>query len=656
MTSRPGFWAFLKEWQQLFRAFWLADLGSLRSAALVLSAVLAALAASALMIAAAANLLRVLLGDGRLTLVFPYLRPALSLWHLPGLSWAGLGLCTAAGVLGVALLPARRPPAQHWRWWALLVLLILLVVGTAVDVAFTQGNGAVMEALNARSAPRFWASALGLGAIYLLTLPLQYLSGYGQQCLALVWRAAATTALQRRYLQDHAYERLGRQGLYPGNGQIDNPDQRIADDVNRVVFSSTELLFGFCATLLSLAAYVLVLVGISGWLVVALVVSTLIGNVAIATLVRQLAGLSVRQQGLEANYRYALMHLRSHAEAVAMLRGERAVALGLLQRLQPLLHNLERVIRWRELVSQSSSLYGFVMQFVPYVILASAYFGGHLGLGELTVGSIAFGQVQIALSFLVDRADVFAGLFASLHRISTLQNACTPAQPAARGRTRHGIETASSALVRIQDLTVGHPQGRGVLIHRLQLSLEPGERLLISGPSGCGKTTLLRVLAGLMDPVQGRVSLPPGRGWMLLPQQPFMALGTLRQQLTFPCHRSAAADPLLRQVLLQVGLADLAERYPSLDAEDDWARVLSGGEQQRLAIVRVLLQHPQLVMLDEASSATDLASERRLYRLLIAQGFTLISVGHRPSLRAFHGRELCLDGHGGWEHRLIEQA
>ena len=650
--AAPAFRTFLQEWRQSIAAFLLGTLSPWRAVALLSCAALASLAASGLLIGGGARLLRAGLGSQRLAMVFPYLEPALELWHLPGQPWLALGLIVLGGVAGVALLPQPLPRAMRRRWWALLALFTLLVVGTAVDVAFTEGNGAVMEALNARSAPRFWASALGLGAIYLLTLPLQYLNGYGQQCLALVWRAGATADLQRRYLRRHAYDRLERRGSADPQSRIDNPDQRIADDLNRVVFSSTDLLFGFCATLLSLAAYVLVLVGISGWLVLALAVATLVGNASIASLVRQLSGLSVRQQGLEADYRFALMHLRSHAEGVAMLRGERAVAVGLLQRLQLLLLNLERVIRWRELVSQSSALYAFVMQFVPYLILASAYFSGHLGLGQLTVGSIAFGQVQTALSFLIDRADAFSGLFASLHRVSQLQHACQPDRPSPSQRSAPA--SASACLAQVEGLSVGHPRGSGLLIEGLQLAVRPGDRLLISGPSGCGKTTLLRVMAGLVDPLQGTVRLPPDRDWMLLPQQPYLPLGSLRQQLTFPRYCSAAADGLLRELLDQVGLVDLSERYPSLDAEDDWARVLSGGEQQRLSIVRLLLHRPRLVMLDEATSATDLASESLLYSLLLEYGFSVISVGHRPSLRAFHRRELRLDGRGGWQLEAIQ--
>ncbi len=309
------------------------------------------------------------------------------------------------------------------RWLALTLLLALLVLTTAVDVAFTEGNGAGMDALNVRSAPRFWGTAAGLIGIYLLTLPVECLNTYGQQRFSLAWRDRTTNVLSAAYLTGHAYLRL------EASGAIDNQDQRIADDVQRAVVSSTSLFFGFCAALLALGAYVLVLFGISGTLVLTLVIATVAGNAVILRRGRRLAALTFRQQALEADFRFALMHLRRHAESIALLRGEPWERTGLGRRIGRVLVNLERVIRWRAFVGQGSGLYGFLMQFVPYLVLSGADFSGRVSLGRLTVGSIAFGQVQAALSFLVNRADDFSGLFASLHRIGELRAATGARHP-----------------------------------------------------------------------------------------------------------------------------------------------------------------------------------------------------------------------------------
>jgi putative ATP-binding cassette transporter len=362
------------------------------------------------------------------------------------------------------------------------------------------------------------------------------------------------------------------------------------------------------------------------------------------------------------------MHLRSHAESVAFLRGEGRQGALLGRRFARVLVNLERVIRWRAFVGQGSGLYAFLMQFVPYLVLSGAYFGGRVSLGQLTVGSIAFGQVQAALSFLIDRADDFSGLFASLHRIGELRGAAdaiTAAPPVATPPVATPplpvvpTTPAEAGLLRLEDLSVGSPDDGRVLVQGLDLCLAPGERLLISGPSGCGKTTLLRVLCGLVPAAGGRLLLPPPASTMVLPQKPFLALGSLRDQLLATWPEAPAGpgasppptppdDDQLRRVLRAVQLDTLVGRYPDLDTEADWDQVLSGGEQQRLGFARLLLGIPPLVLLDEATSALDLAGERHLYGLLLDAGAALISVGHRPSLEAFHDRVLRLDGQGGW--------
>lgn len=210
--------------------------------------------------------------------------------------------------------------------------------------------------------------------------------------------------------------------------------------------------------------------------------------------------------------------------------------------------------------------------------------------------------------------------------------------------------------LRLCDLGVVHPGLGRLLLQGLDLNLTVGQRLLITGPSGSGKTSLLRVLCGLTQPASGRLERPGPDQTLVLPQQPFLPLGSLRDQLLFPGQTGSAdvSDQALRQLMDRVGLADLAGRHADLGVEDDWGRVLSGGEQQRLGFARLLLRRPGLAILDEASSALDLAAEASLYALLVQAGPTVVSVGHRPSLRAFHHTELQLDGQGGW--RLIPIA
>jgi vitamin B12/bleomycin/antimicrobial peptide transport system ATP-binding/permease protein len=684
------------------RRRWRHWLGLLPAAAAV------ALGSAVLLVGAFTLSVQALLGPVRLKLAFPYLQPALDLF-LTDRHWLLALLLTALSLAGLALQLAGMAQPLRRRWLALAALLSLLVLTTAVDVAFTEGNGAVMDALNRRSAGAFWGTAIGLVAIYLLTLPIQFLNTYGQQRFALAWRDASTGSLERGYLSGLTYYRLEAEG--PLAAQVDNPDQRIAEDIQRSVASSTDLAFGFSASLLALAAYIVVLFGISTTLVVTLLVATLIGNGLIVKLVRRLSGLNFRQQALEAEFRFALVHIRNNAEKIAFFRGEPPIALELRRRFGRLLTNLERLIRWRALVDQSTGLYAFLMQFVPYLVLSVAYFSGRVSLGQLTVASIAFSQVQSSLSFLIDRADSFAGLFASLERIGSLSRVVgngletlgdpaaprtgraaprtnppiagpasikpapdtwsVPAQPVQRQPTASPGAGTATPLLRLQGLTVTQATGGEALIRQLDLVMEACDRLLITGPSGCGKTSLLRVLSELTPAAAGSIERGDGLTMMVLPQAPYMTLGSLREQILFPglfpglpestandasingAIEVAIDDVRLRAILRQVRLQTLEQRHPDLGEINDWSRVLSGGEQQRLGFARLLLHQPDLAVLDEATSALDLASETQLYGDLVARGCALISVGHRRSLRAFHQRELQLDGQGGWTLREI---
>ena len=203
----------------------------------------------------------------------------------------------------------------------------------------------------------------------------------------------------------------------------------------------------------------------------------------------------------------------------------------------------------------------------------------------------------------------------------------------------------------LQGVTVKTPRTDNVLVRDLSFSLGNAEGLLVVGPSGCGKTSLLRVVSGLWGSPTGIV-YSPGQGDLLfIPQKPYMALGSLREQLCYPLDQARFSDEQLRAVLDQVMLGKLLQRYPDLDIKQDWPRLLSLGEQQRLAFARLLLNSPKVVVLDEATSALDVETESRLYSLLRDREVAFISVGHRPTLKDFHDTVLELSGDHDW--RLI---
>ena len=618
---------------------------------LLLLAAVSGSSLAALLMAVVLRLSAAILGPSGFNALFPYLGSLIPHLLLP---WLALGVLLCAVATAVLLLLVRNQGEQARRYWIGLSLLVgLMVVSTAADVAFTQGNGSLFDALQQKDSHRFWLAFVGLSAIYGMTLPFQWLDSYGPSLFAIQWRKFSTAALQSVYLRNRNYYQLELNS--PAN--LDNPDQRIADDIRGSVDGATSLFFGFSTSLLSFAAYILVLVKVSGWLVLTLLISTLLGNGSIALLVRRLANLTVQQQRLEANFRFALVHLRSHAEGLAFHRGEGQQARALVQRFRAVLRNAEQLVRWRSFVDQGTALYGFVMQLAPLLVLTGGFFKGAVSLGQLMVGITAFAQVQGALSFFILKADDLAHLFAGADRVERLRAACgEPAVvPTAFRSAISTMETPAAPTLQLRQMLIKPPGGRPLWAKPLNLSLESGSSLLVMGPSGCGKTSLLRTIAQLWPPLEGEVLGVPLKQMAFLPQRPYLPLGSLRDQLLVAEGNLDIADDALLSVLRKVKLDQLLERFPSLDIEENWEQVLSGGEQQRIAFARLLIQPKPLVLLDEATSALDLPTEAELYGQLLLLGGTVISVGHRSSLRGFHQHLLQFDAQGNWHFGLKAQ-
>jgi len=209
-----------------------------------------------------------------------------------------------------------------------------------------------------------------------------------------------------------------------------------------------------------------------------------------------------------------------------------------------------------------------------------------------------------------------------------------------------------AAHLALEDLEVDLPGGQR-LIAGVNLSVERGDSALLEGPSGAGKSTLIRAIAGIWPFGRGEIRVPRGARVLVLPQKPYLPIGSLRDVVSYPRPAGGVGDATLREALEVVGLSGLAGR---LDEEGHWALQLSPGEQQRIAFARALVQKPDWLLLDEATSAVDEATEARLYRTVRARlpGTALFSVGHRGTLRPLHARELVVRPDGSGPASIVE--
>lgn len=539
-------------------------------------------------------------------------------------------------------------PRRSWRPLLTLALLLFLAMAAVrMTVLFSFWYNGFYSALQALDPTAFWRF-LGIFSILASVHVVRALAdSYVGQSFDIHWRVWLNDRLTRDWLGASAYYR----GHFV-DAPVDNPDQRIEQDIAMFVTGSRTLAIGALSAVVSLVAFTGILWGLSGPLSVGgidiprAMVFVVFLYVIVATwfafkIGRPLIQLNFLSERLTANFRYALVRLRENAENIAFYQGEAAERATLWTRFAAYIANLwARVYRGLKFDGFNLSVSQVAVVF-PFILQAPRFFSGAIKLGDVMQTSQAFGQVQDALSFFRTSYDTFAQYRATLDRL----NGFLDANEAARGLPAVQTEPWRDGL-EIDGVTVTRPDG-SMLLHQLHLRLRPGQTLLIKGPSGSGKTTLLRALAGLWPYAQGRVRRPEGASALFLSQRPYLPLGDLRGAVAYPGQAQPQDDARLADALRHVNLGHLAGR---LDEVADWSRILSLGEQQRVAFARVLFNRPAIVFLDEATSATDEGLEHMLYSLLrrALPDCMLVSVGHRSTLDPFRTHRLALDGEGGW--------
>jgi putative ATP-binding cassette transporter len=546
-----------------------------------------------------------------------------------------------------------------------LVLINQIQVVIGVQLSFFSRDW--FNAIQAKDAAAFWHILLFVflpwAFILITTLVIEFVV---QSMLVIRWRRWLTEHFMAHWLTGHAHYRMSLVG-----SQADNPDQRISEDINRFIDGGTDSFGGVAgygiysysitliSTLSSLVAFVVILWTISqnftvpgtdirvpGFLVWVALVYAAIGTLATHWIGRPLIGLFFEKQKVEANFRFSLARVREYSEQVALLSGERAEQTALERSFRAIFGNYLTLMHRRKWLLAFINFYGQISPYIPYIVAAPFYFAGSIQFGVLTQTAQAFGRVESALNFFVTYYSSLATFKAVVNRLTSFASAIERAEGmATTGPTRLPARGGSPS-VALEGLGIALPDGRRI-VETEGLSYAAGESALLAGPSGSGKSTLFRAISGIWPFGEGRIHIPDGAVVMVIPQKPYIPMGTLRAAVSYPAALDAYADDDIRRALVDARMGFLADQ---LDREEIWSQRLSGGEQQRLAIARALLKQPDWLFMDESTSALDEKLEAELYQMLTQRlpKTTVVSIGHRSTLAAFHARQLHMtEGAGG---------
>ncbi|HEV2054857.1 MAG TPA: ABC transporter ATP-binding protein/permease [Methylomirabilota bacterium] len=556
---------------------------------------------------------------------------------------------------------------DRWAAWGLLLAVITLNLGIVfINVLLNKWNNTFYNSLQDKNYDVFvqqlfrftWlAGSFIIVAVYQL---------YLNQMLQIRWRRWLTERYLGEWLRDTAYYRMQLAG-----GETDNPDQRIAEDLRLFVTGTLVLGIGGMRAVVTLVSFIAILWGLSGavtlpvggflvtipgYMVWAALVYAIVGTWLTDRIGRPLVRMNFDRQRYEADFRFGLVRFRENTEGVALYHGEPDELRNFRTRFGSVVRNWWDIMRQQKRLTWFTAGYGQAAIIFPFVVAAPRYFRGEIPLGGLVQTATAFGQVQDSLSFIVSSYTDIAEWRSVVQRLVGFEEALdrVRAQAGARDGIRRVAGDALALAVENVDLAL---PGGTALISGVNLALAPGESALLSGPSGAGKSTLIRAIAGIWPFGRGEIRVPRGPV-LFLPQKPYLPIGTLREVISYPTPAGGLPageldDQVLREALEAVGLPELAGR---LDEAGHWALQLSPGEQQRIAFARALVQKPDWLFLDEATSAVDEAAETRLYQLVRdrLRGTAVLSVGHRSSLRAFHDRQLVVKPNGSAPASIVE--
>ncbi len=547
--------------------------------------------------------------------------------------------------------------SEDWKaaWGLLLTIVAINLAIVGFNVWFNAWNVKFYNALQAKGVELYWHQLFLFSAAVPFFIVMAVFRTYLRQMLEFRWRQWLTTRYLRAWLGEVAFYRIERDRL------ADNPDQRISDDLQSFASNTLQLSLGLLSTIVTLFSFITILWTIAGpltlhfagsawtipgYMVWAAGIYAICGSYIIHKVGRSLISINYQQQRVEADFRFGLIRVRENAEQIALYNGVRTEHENAQHIFTRIRDNWWRIMKYTRRLSVATTFYAQAAIIFPFVVAAPRYFAGAFSFGVLMQIVDAFGTVSGAFSWFIDSYGSLVSWRATVNRLGEFTRVIqtTHIRESISPATEHGglnLHYVDANTLTTHDLKLALPNGTP-LAEIADITVKPGSRWLIRGPSGAGKSTLLRAFAGLWPFGDGAIDAPVGARTMFVPQQSYLPIGTLKAALSYPSPEGTFSDEDCGDALRLARLEDYAHR---LGESTHWTRVLSPGEQQRLAFARILLHKPDYLFLDEATSALDPANEGHVYRLLIEKlpKTAIMSVAHRESLVALHEQVLDVE-------------
>ena len=530
------------------------------------------------------------------------------------------------------------------RWPARVLFGVLIAFAFTINglnVVNSYVGRDFMTAISRRDQTGFIRQALLYIVVFAGSTAVAVLYRFTEERLGLLWRIWLTRRIIRQYLVDRTYLHLKE------SAAVENPDQRIADDVRAFTATTLSFTLMFMNGALAVLSFSGVLWTISPFLFGVAIGYAVLGTLATIYLGRPLIGLNYRQSDREASFRSDLVHVRENAESVALLRREGRLTARLLRRIDGFANNFRRIISVNRNLGFFTTGYNYLIQIIPTLIIAPLFIRGKVEFGVVTQSAMAFAQLLGAFSLIVNQFQSISSFAAVIARLSELVGAVEKGRSSARTPVAVVVD---DRYIRYEGLTLFSPEG-GEVLKNLNADIPRGTRVLVVGPNETGRIALFRATAGIWPSGVGTLTRPTLDALFFLPQRPYLPPGTLRDLLLRTGREQVINDDQITAALCDAGLDSIEARAGGLDSEHDWSAILSLGEQQLLALTRLILARPAFAMLDRVNAALKPAQVRHALRRLDENAITYITLAEDAESVELYDAVLEIDAEGGWSWR-----
>ncbi|MBG6032655.1 ABC transporter ATP-binding protein/permease [Proteus hauseri] len=505
--------------------------------------------------------------------------------------------------------------AALYCWFLLIVSLTLTLSSVWFNVKMNEWNGGFYNALQQLDGQALYKLLQQFVIIIAGLITVVVMGDFLRQKMVIRWREGMTEQVLDRWLSKNSKHYM----LRLTSQEPDNPDQRIAEDIRLLIESTMRLTVTFLHSLLTLISFATILWSLSGalsftlggseWTIPgymfwACIIYTIIGITITQFIGSPLRKINMEKQRKEADYRTALITRKQHGDAIAGQRGEISDRNELMGRFLGVIHNWNNLIRYERNLAFFTVGYQQATAMAPIIFALPKFLAGELMLGGLMQLRQAFSSVAGALSWFIFSYKEIAAWQATVTRLYNFVVLLEhDHEPEVTDLNDKQTKLKANLSLFMQD--------DSLLIQDINLSVKAGELTIIEGCSGLGKSTLLRALSGHWPYFKGEIQRSPNVCW--LPQRMYLPFARLDSLLAYPCQPNQFSAKEYQEALHLVGLDKIKNQ---LSLETDWTTRLSGGEQQRLIFARLLLNKPELILLDETTSALDEQNALNMLMLL----------------------------------------